>query len=74
MFNRWFIAGSDKSWIIVSCLEYSHDLKLGALSILLAIIASYTAFHSVSSISNAPTRSIWLIRLILGVIAMGAGI
>ena len=74
MFDRWFIAGSDKAWIIESCLEYSHDLKLAGLSILIAILASYTAFHSVSSIISAPTRTVRLIRLLVGATSMGAGI
>ncbi len=74
MFDRWFIAGSDRAWIIESCLEYSHDLKLAGLSILIAILASYTAFHSVSSLISAPTRSVRLIRLLVGATIMGAGI
>ena len=74
MFDRWFIAGSDRAWIIESCLEYSHDLKLAGLSILIAILASYTALHSVSSLISAPTRSVRLIRLLVGATIMGAGI
>ena len=31
-----------------------HDLKLAGLSLLIAVLASYTAFHSVSSIMGAP--------------------
>jgi NO-binding membrane sensor protein with MHYT domain len=53
---------------------YSHDLKLVSLSILIAILASYTAFHSVISLVSAPSRTVRLIRLIVGATTMGAGI
>lgn len=74
IFNRWFISGSDKAWIIDSCLEYSHDIKLVAISIFAAIIASYTAFYSVGSIVKASNTFIHSIRLIISAIAMGVGI
>jgi len=74
VFERWFIAGSDRAWIIESCLEYSHDLKLVGLSVLIAILASLTAFHSVGSLVSAPTRTVRMIRLLVGATAMGAGI
>ncbi len=74
MFNRWFIAGTDKAWIIESCLEYAHDLELAGLSVLIAILASYTAFYSVGSVANATTRNVRSVRLVVGAIAMGAGI
>jgi signal transduction histidine kinase/DNA-binding response OmpR family regulator len=74
VFNRWFIAGTDKAWIIESCLEYAHDLELAGLSVLIAILASYTAFYSVGSVANATTRNVRSVRLVVGAIAMGAGI
>ncbi len=74
MFEHWFIAGSEKTWIIESYLVYSHDLKLVGLSILITILASYTAFHSVSSLVSAPSRIVRLIGLLVGATTVGAGI
>jgi len=59
-----FLTAETRDWVIQTRLAYSYDTWLVLLSCLVAIFASYTAFHLVTRVSAArpgpPRRLGWL--------------
>ena len=69
-----FLTGETRDWVIQTCLAYSYDTWLVLLSCLVAMFASYTAFHLVARVSAAPTRPAKAAWLVTGAVTMGGSI
>jgi len=69
-----FLTAETRDWVIQTRLAYSYDTWLVLLSCLVAIFASYTAFHLVTRVSAAPTRPAKAAWLVTGAVTMGGGI
>ncbi len=74
MFNKYFLTSETRDWVTQWCMAYSYDYWLIFLSCLVAMFASYTAFHLIARVSAAlkPTaKAAWLLT---GAASMGIGI
>jgi PAS domain S-box-containing protein len=70
----WFITSETRDWVIATCFQYSYDGWLVALSLAVAVFASYTSLHLVARMvaaGRSPTGYGWLAT---GAVTMGAGI
>ncbi len=74
MFSEIFLTGETRDWVIRTSLAYSYDTWLVLLSCLVAMFASYTAFHLVTRVSAAPDRPAKAAWLVTGAVTMGGGI
>ncbi|MCH7795309.1 MAG: PAS domain S-box protein, partial [Proteobacteria bacterium] len=74
MLSEIFLTGETRDWVIQTCLAYSYDTWLVLLSCLVAMFASYTAFHLVTRVSAAPTRPAKAAWLVTGAVTMGGSI
>ena len=74
MYAEWFITDNTRAWVTAATLDYSYDPWLVILSVVIAVFASYTAFHLVvrlKAASSALGSRIWLAT---GAVSMGSGI
>ena len=72
--SKFFLPSETRDWATQTSLNYSYDYWLVFLSCLVAIFASYAAFHLVVRVraaSNLPAKTAWLVT---GAGAMGGGI
>ncbi len=74
MLSKVFLTSETRDWAILTSLGYTYDIRLVLLSCLVAMFASYAAFHLVVRVraaSNLPAKTAWLVT---GASSMGGGI
>jgi len=69
-FDAFFVMGAAPP----ALLWQQHDLRLVALSILLAVLASVMALHMAALAERAQTGLVWHTALLTGALALGGGI
>lgn len=74
MYSKWFLTDSTRSGVIEASLDYTYDYWLVALSIIVAAFASYTAFHILTRITEASSKSAKLVWFVVAALSMGCGI
>jgi PAS domain S-box-containing protein len=71
IFDRWFLGEGVR---VELCFDYHHDMRLVALSYVVAAFASYTAFHLMARVRSAGNDRIRFIWLMIAGTSMGCGI
>ena len=74
MFTELFITEGNRDWIISASLNYSYNPWLVLLSLVVAVIACYTAFHLVARLGASTSRGGRIGWLGTGAVCMGSGI
>ena len=70
----WFLTSETRDWVLQTSLSYTYNYWLVALSIIVAILASYSAFHLIGRVSKATNNTAKIIWLTTAAISMGGGI
>ena len=74
MYAGWFLTSENRDWVLATSMPYSYDFWLAVLSCVVAVFASYTAFHLVARMDAAPDHAVRFTWLATGAVSMGSGI
>lgn len=70
-YSQWFVTGDVD---VGEAISYAYDYTLVGLSLVVAVFASYTAFHLIARVGAAGSRRARLAWLAVSATAMGSGI
>ena len=74
MLDRWFITAETRDGVIQASQGFTYEYWIAALSLVVAVFASYTAFHLIVRINEASNKVAKRAWLLTGAVSMGGGI
>lgn len=74
MIGDWFLTSETRDWVLQTGLGYTYNYWLVALSAIVGILASYSAFRLVGRVSDATDNAAKIGWLTTASISMGSGV